>query len=97
VDGQSPQTIATEVRDTPLTGYGDVLVWSSIDPEVERYDLKSYSGGRIHTLRVRPRRIPFDVDLGPDPDGSVNVVYTRCADESQEPRSSRTAMPSTRR
>lgn len=83
-NARSIQTVATEVRETPLSAYGDVLVWSSFDPQTERYVLKSHHRGRVDTLRVRPRRIPFDVDVGPGPDGAVNVVYSRCADESRE-------------
>jgi hypothetical protein len=30
---------------------------------------------------VAPRRVPFDVDLGPGPDGATVAVYSRCAQD----------------
>src|SRR3954447_2154250 len=36
-------------------------------------------GGK--TVPVKPRRVPFDVDLGPDARGRTVAVYSRCASD----------------
>jgi hypothetical protein len=41
------------------------------------------SGGVTSEVPVRPRTVPFDVDLGPDPDGRPIAAYSRCR---REPR-----------
>ena len=76
-----PEVLASEVRLTGVTTYDGRVVWSSFDPASGRYFLMSWSEGRSERLPVRPRAVPFDADLGPGPDGSVNVVYSRCAQE----------------
>ncbi len=40
--------------------------------------MASLRGGPVSTLPVPGRSVPFDVDLGPDVDGNVVAVYSRC-------------------
>lgn len=69
----SPAT-ATHVR-----GHGAWLVWSGQRPGEGRFRLMARRGGRTFALRgVQRRRLnPFDVDVGPGPDGRPVAVYTR--------------------
>lgn len=69
---------------TPISHFGDTAVWSSKDPATNLYRLVAYRGGQQRVLPVAPRSVPFDVDLGPGPDGGLSAVYSRCR---EEPRS----------
>lgn len=73
--------IATEERPTNVKTYEDVLGWSSYDAAVGAYRLRFRRGDRSWTPRVPPRTVPFDLDLGPGPDGKVVAVYSRCREE----------------
>lgn len=78
--------LATEARATAVSAYGGRVVWSSFDRLSQMYRLVAYDAatGR-RTLPVRPRRVPFDVDLGPAPGSGVSAVYSRCAIEPEIP------------
>lgn len=73
--------IATEARATGVSAHGDRLAWSSYDPTSRRYRLVSRTDGVTRTVPVRSRRVPFDVDLGPDRAGRTVAVYSRCRRE----------------
>lgn len=65
-----------------LSGHGGDLAFSiRRSPEgarAPRWYLRVHSGGRTRLPRGVPsRRAPFDVDLGPGPDGRTAAVYTR--------------------
>lgn len=64
---------------THVRGHGAWLVWSDQRPGEGRFRLMARRGGRTFALRgVRRRRLnPFDVDVGPGPDGRPVAVYTR--------------------
>lgn len=66
---------------TPIAAHGDRLAWSEFDPAAGRFRLVSRVGGTTAPVPVPPRRLPFDVDLGPDERGHVVAVYSRCARE----------------
>ena len=74
--------LARQFRATAVSAYGGRVVWSSWDRRARTYRLVSYdtAQGR-QTLPIRPRSVPFDVDLGPGRAGTVAAVYSRCAAE----------------
>lgn len=66
---------------TPIAAYGDRVVWSRPNAE-GGFDLVQRVGsGPVRRLPVAPRRVPFDVDLGPTSGGGVLAVYSRCTTE----------------
>jgi hypothetical protein len=72
------------VREKSALGISSVrgmAVWSTLDPSVDRYRLRLYANGVVRTLKVRPRLVPFDVDLGIDGRGHTVAVYSRCRQE----------------
>jgi hypothetical protein len=71
-------TIATVSSPTPVSAFAGRLAWSSYDPATRGYRLMTSARGVTSTLPVRPRRVPFDVDLGPDRNGDTVAVYSRC-------------------
>ena len=66
---------------TPVAAFASSYAWSRYDPRTRRYRLVIKSG-RTWTARIRPRRVPFDVDLGPGPAGTIVAVYSRCRRET---------------
>lgn len=81
---ESTTTLSVESRDTRLAAYDGSLLWSSYDPRLRRYGLKALVDGVVQKLPVRTRRIAFDADLGPGPDGRLNAVYSRCSNEKEQ-------------
>ena len=87
-------TVATVANPTPVSFYAGRLAWSAFDPAHNGYVLMTHAGGITSPVAVRPRGVPFDVDLGPDEQGDTVAVYSRCG---QEPKSTgRTGIPSWR-
>jgi hypothetical protein len=86
---------APRSQDGPAAGLVDVLggvtVWSA--PADGGYALMARSAAGVVRLPVRPRAVPFDVDLGPEANGGIVAVYSRC---STEPIGSRAALVSSR-
>ena len=72
------RVVATVAKQTGIYAHGDRAVWSAWDPAVDRYRLTEYADGRVRTLPIKPGRVPFDVDLGPGPDGHMLAVFSRC-------------------
>ena len=68
---------------TPVAAHGASFAWSRYDAARRRYRLVVRSGDRTWMPRIRSRRVPFDVDLGPTADGDTAAVYSRCR---REPR-----------
>ena len=75
--------VGTTARMTPVTAYGGTIAWSEFDVATDRYRLVVRRGGVARRAPVAGRGVPFDVDLGPGPDGRVTAVYSRCR---REPR-----------
>ncbi|MEJ7785146.1 MAG: hypothetical protein WKF96_10115 [Solirubrobacteraceae bacterium] len=69
-----------------------VTVWSERVPgpggaEQQRHFLTTSIGGVRVRLPIEPRLgVPFDADLGPDADGNVVAVYSRCRVEPTDGR-----------
>src|SRR3954447_18623293 len=76
--------IATLTAPTPISAHGDRLVWSE-RLAARSYALTTRAGGRTTRVPIAPRKVPFDVDLGPTADGHVAAVYTRCRKEPGGP------------
>jgi hypothetical protein len=70
------------VESAPFTAdaYGDVIAWSAYDAAAKTYSLRLLRGGRPVTPAVEPSSKPFDLDVGPGPDGAPLVVYARAGD-----------------
>jgi len=75
------EVLAHVDRPTPIAAYGGRVAWSARTPDGRAFRLMTWSGGVVSEVPVAPRKVPFDVDLGPAPDGSVVAVYSRCATE----------------
>lgn len=65
----------------PVTSYGTAALVNRVSPG--GYRLAEVVDGRLRDLDVPPRRVRFDVDVGPGHDGLLTAVYSRCA---REPR-----------
>jgi hypothetical protein len=78
---QGTQAIAVEPFASKIAAYGGVVVWSHWDPITREYRLMAHYRGRSELLRAAPRRVPFDVDLGPDTPGRAVAMYSRCRRE----------------
>lgn len=74
----SAEVVSPEPGVGYLDAHGGYVIWSSLDPATDRYSLRVLAGGRVQTLPVPTRPVPFDVDLGPGPDGETVAVYSRC-------------------
>ena len=71
------------VVDTPthVSGYGGALVWSRRNAAGAfelTYTDPAYPAA---ALPVPARAVPFDADIGPGPDGTPWIVYSRCKTE----------------
>lgn len=71
-------TLATVPAPTPVSAYGGVVAWSTLDPATGRYALTAAVDGVITRLPVKTRTVPFDVDLGRAASGGVVAAYSRC-------------------
>jgi hypothetical protein len=61
-----------------LDGWGGTIAFSQFDSATHGYRLAVIAGGAPELLPVAPQTIPFDVDVGPGPDGRPLLVYARC-------------------
>jgi len=75
------ETVATVALPTPVSAHAGRLAWSSFDPAQGNYALMTRVGGVISAVPIRPRSVPFDVDLGPDTNGDAIAAYSRCSRE----------------
>jgi len=72
------EVIARVDRPTPIAAHGGRVVWSARDAATDRYALMTSFQGVTTPVPVAPRRVPFDVDLGPTADGGAVAVYSPC-------------------
>jgi hypothetical protein len=64
-----------------LSAYAGHVVWSQY-ASPGSYVLMRWHAGRVDRLPGRSRRVPFDLDLGPDARGRAVAVYSRCAGDN---------------
>lgn len=76
--------MATLAAPTPISAYGDRLVWSERVAS-GAYALVSRTHGATAAVPVPARSVPFDADLGPTARGHVAAVYSRCAQSPPPP------------
>ena len=75
------QRLATEAAPFTADAYGGVIAWSSFDTASETYRLRLLrDGAPVTPATVAPSTTPFDLDVGPGPDGAPLVVYSRGGD-----------------
>jgi hypothetical protein len=74
-------TVATVSKPASVSFFEGRLAWSSFDPATNRFVLMTRIGDVTTALPVAPRRVPFDIDLGPDRNGATVAVYSRCRRE----------------
>lgn len=93
--GAAAQVLATPSVPSKVASYGAVTAYSELDPASGRYRLMydTNSDGTAEPVPVAARSVPFDVDLGPGPDGRVLAVYSRCRTEPRMDRRSGGAAP----
>jgi hypothetical protein len=58
--------------------WGGVIAYSQFDASSRMYGLAVIRGGVRDVLSVAAQPVPFELDVGPGPDGKPAVVYTRC-------------------
>ena len=75
------ETIATLSRVSSVSAHGGRVAWSSFDPNLNTFVLMTRFGGTTGQVPVRPRTVPFDVDLGPNRAGQTVAVYSRCRND----------------
>src|SRR5919108_6024701 len=71
-------TVATVAKPAPVSFFAGRLVWSAFDPATNTYSLMTRVSDVTSAVPVKPRAVPFDVDLGPDRNGNTVAVYSRC-------------------
>ena len=74
------QRLALEAAPFTANAFGDVIAWSSYDAVAKNYRLRLQRGGVAFDPAVAPSGQPFDLDVGPGPDGAPVVVYSRRGD-----------------
>jgi hypothetical protein len=74
--------VARLIKPSPVSVYGNVMVWSEWRPQPRRYALMIMHGTRVYAAPVSLRRSVFDADVGPDASGRPTAVYSRCQVES---------------
>lgn len=81
----TPQTVESLVSQSTVSAYGQLVAWSRYDPAAQAYRLVVADVGNLaappQVVPIAPRRIAFDVDLGPDAAGRTVAVYSRCTTE----------------
>jgi hypothetical protein len=86
--------LAAEAAPFTADAHGDVVAWSAYDAVLKTYALRVTRGGAaVDTSAVTPSPDPFDLDVGPGPDGAPLVVYSRRGDIFQFDPVSRLEQP----
>jgi hypothetical protein len=70
-------TIGQVADPTPVDAWAGRQIWSERDDATGRFRLVTRTSGAATALPVPERSAPFDVDLGPGPDGSTVAAYSR--------------------
>ncbi len=89
--GSGPSSLVEPGAATKVATFDGLTVWSARDEDgAYRLVADARSDGDPRAVEVAPRAVPFDVDLGPGPQGSPLAVYSRCR---REPRPTRATAP----
>ena len=74
------ERLATESAPFTADAFGGVVAWSSYDAAAKVYRLRLLRAGAPLAPAVAASPAPFDLDVGPGPDGAPVVVYSRRGD-----------------
>ena len=61
-----------------VDSWGGVIAYSQFDTTDYQFRLAVIRGGVQELLPVAAQSVPFDLDVGPGPDGKPTLVYARC-------------------
>jgi hypothetical protein len=75
------ETLAEVARPTPVGAFDGHILWSEYDPVANAYFLTQRFRGMRTRLPLRPRGVPFDVDVGRNTDNDTVAAYSRCRQE----------------
>ena len=75
------ETLALVTRPTPVGAFAGHVVWSKYDPVANAYFLTQRFQGATARLPVKPRAVPFDVDVGRNAGNDAVAAYSRCSRE----------------
>ncbi|MGH2880768.1 MAG: hypothetical protein ACRDK4_14325 [Solirubrobacteraceae bacterium] len=97
-----PSTISVSpqlsIEQSPGHHPGNWLAWSAYQPASGEYRLMLRGpNGIATTAPVAPRRVPFDVGLGPRAGGGLIAVYSRCRTEPRLDARDMLPLPTTAR
>lgn len=91
------ETLARLAHPGPVSTFDGRVLWSEYDPVAKAYFLTQRFGTTTARLPVRPRAVPFDVDVGRKLGNDTVAAYSRCRREprGRDPRtgSALTQMP----
>lgn len=80
-----PTVLSVERYESPIDGWRDSLIWSRRVPG--GYGLIALNAaGEAVALPLAPQPTPIDASIGPGPDGSLVIVYTRCKVPGPQPK-----------
>ena len=71
------ETIAQIARPGPVSTFDGRVLWSEYDAAAQAYFLTQRFGTTTARLPVRPRSVPFDVDVGRKLGNDTVAVYSR--------------------
>ena len=74
---RADETLGQVADPTPVDAWAGRMVWSERDPATGAFRLMTRTSGAATRVPVDERSRPFDVDLGPGPDGSAVAAYSR--------------------
>ena len=91
------ETLARISHPGPVSTFDGRVLWSEYDPVAKAYFLTQRFDTTTARLPVRPRGVPFDVDVGRNLGNDTVAAYSRCRREprGRDPRtgSALTQMP----
>jgi hypothetical protein len=77
------ETLARTAHPGPVSTFDGRVLWSEYDATAKAYFLTQRFGAATARLPVRPRSVPFDVDVGRKLGNATVAAYSRCR---REPR-----------
>lgn len=82
--GAMETVVRLQSESSAVSAYRGRVVWSRPVAAAGRFELMLWHAGAARRLPVRTRRVQFDADIGPGPNGGLVVVYSRCRREAPE-------------
>jgi hypothetical protein len=80
--GAQETVISLQPESSAVSAYRGHVVWSR--PSGRRFELMLWHAGAARRLPVPTRRVQFDADIGPGPNGGLVILYSRCRREAPE-------------